>query len=454
LASYNEGLPIAALEAISAGAPVLLSNIEANRVLGLSAENDFQVGKIDRLCYKLSQEFSRYRLDALDRQKILKRTTGMRFAPKRIRFILHWSGLDVRFMAFKHTVFSASFKTLAAVRADRWLGFLARGIGVILMLHHVRPPRSRKFAPNQGLEITPDFLDAALTQLRREGFELVPLDAVPARLRQGSAAHPFAVVTFDDGYRDNVQYAWPVLRQHSAPWTVFVTTDFLDGGGHLWWLELEEAIARLDSVALPGDGKPVVISSRTVAEKERAFRFIYHKLWAGPRDQLRRTTAALAARAAVDTRRLVRDLCLGWDELEFLAREPDVCIGAHSVSHPVLAKCDPRTALWEITESKVLLERRLGRPIRHLAYPFGGPTAAGPREFHSARHAGYLTAITSQPGHIFPDHAAHLHALPRVSINGLFQNETALRALLSGVPFLLWNGRRIVRTELSSGRQA
>jgi peptidoglycan/xylan/chitin deacetylase (PgdA/CDA1 family) len=357
-------------------------------------------------------------------------------------------------MAFKHTIFLASFKTLAAVQADRWLGFLARGVGVILMLHHVRPQRCRKFAPNRGLEISPDFLDAALTQLRREGFELLPLDAVPARLRQGSAAPPFAVVTFDDGYRDNVQHAWPILRKHSAPWTVFVTTDFLDGSGHLWWLELEEAIARLDSVALRGNGQPVVISTRTVAEKQRAFTFIYRQLWAGPQDQLRRTTAGLAELAGLDRRRLLRDLCLGWDELALLAREPDVCIGAHSVSHPVLANCDPRTALWEITESKLRLERRLGKPVRHLAYPFGGATAAGPREFHSARQAGYLTAITSQPGHIFADNVAHLHALPRVSINGLFQNEAALRALLSGIPFLLWNVGRAVRAQLSTSKKS
>jgi peptidoglycan/xylan/chitin deacetylase (PgdA/CDA1 family) len=101
----------------------------------------------------------------------------------------------------------------------------------------------------------------------------------------------------------------------------------------------------------------------------------------------------------------------------------------------------------EITESRALLERRLGRPVRHLAYPFGDPTAVGVRESRLARQAGYVTATTSRPGHVFPDHAAHLHALPRVSINGLFQNKTALRALLSGVPFWIWNRSRVVTIE-------
>ncbi len=58
-----------------------------------------------------------------------------------------------------------------------------------------------------------------------------------------------------------------------------------------------------------------------------------------------------------------------------------------------------------------------------------------------------MTGITSRPAHVFPDHAAHPHALPRTSVNGLFQNRRALRALLSGVPFWIWNRRRILKIE-------
>src|SRR5258708_5879313 len=122
------------------------------------------------------------------------------------------------------------------------------------MLHHVRPPQPHEFAPNQVLEITPEFLELVLKELRREGFELIALDDVPERLRSGAANRPFAVLTFDDGYRDNVEHAWPVLKRYNAPWTVFVTTDFLDGNGRLWWLELEDAISRLDKMSLSVGG--------------------------------------------------------------------------------------------------------------------------------------------------------------------------------------------------------
>ena len=110
----------------------------------------------------------------------------------------------------------------------------------------------------------------------------------------------------------------------------------------------------------------------------------------------------------------------------------------------MLAKWDDAEAGREIAESRSVIEDRLGRPVRHLAYPVGDPGSAGPREFRLAQKAGFATAVTTRPGHLFADHKAHPTALPRVSVNGLYQTDAAIRALLSGVPFLAWNkGRRV-----------
>jgi peptidoglycan/xylan/chitin deacetylase (PgdA/CDA1 family) len=343
----------------------------------------------------------------------------------------------------RHDLFAAGFRAIAASGADRWLGPVARGAGVILTFHHVRPVAFGEFAPNRLLEITPDFLDLTLRTIKTKGFDLVPLDEVPARIGRKDGP-PFAVLTFDDGYRDNVEHAAPILRHHRAPWTLFVTTDFADGRGRLWWLELEAAIARLDRVRVGFDGEALDLPSRTAAEKQRAFAAVYWRLRAGPEDALREQIGRLAESAGVDSAKLVRSLCLGWDEIAVLARDPAVTIGAHTLTHPMLAKHGEEMARREMAESKAILEQRLGRTVRHLAYPVGDPTSAGPREFRLAREAGFVTAVTTRPGHVFPVHAAHLHALPRVSVNGLFQSEAALASLLSGVPFLAFNrGRKL-----------
>jgi peptidoglycan/xylan/chitin deacetylase (PgdA/CDA1 family) len=346
-------------------------------------------------------------------------------------------------MNLRHRVFAAGFAAIAATRADRWLAPLARGRGLIFMLHHVRPATPRAFAPNALLDVTPEFLDRVLTLSREAGYDFIPLDEVPERLTREDG-RPFAAITFDDGYRDNVDYALPVLRRHSAPWTLFATTDFADGRGRLWWLELEEAVRRLDRVEIAVPGLTLSAATGTDAEKSAVHETIYWNLRGGPEERLLAVIADLAEWAGVEPFGLCRDLCLNWDELRDLSGEAGVTIGAHTLSHPMLAKHADETAREEIVASGRRIARELGRPVDHFAYPVGDPTSAGQREFDFAREAGYATAVTTRPGHLFAGHGERLHALPRVSLNGLHQSDSAVRALLSGVPFLAWNkGRRI-----------
>lgn len=345
-------------------------------------------------------------------------------------------------MSLKSAIIRTGLRAIDWTRADLWLAPVARGAGVILMFHHVRPARFGGFAPNRLLEITPDFFETVLEQVHRAGFELIAQDALPERLRSGGR-RPFALLTFDDGYRDNAEYALPILRRHGAPATFFIATAFADGHGRLWWLELEEAIRRLDRVIFTHAGRDFDLPARNDAEKQIAFETTYWRLRGGDEATLLAIIADLAGQAGIDSRALTRGLCMNWDELAEVAADPLITIGAHTVSHPMLAKHDETTARFEITESRERIAGRLGVPVNHFAYPVGDPGSAGPRDFTLARQAGFSTAVTTRPGHVFAAHAAHPHALPRVSVNGLHQSRSTIRSLLSGVPFMLWNkGRR------------
>ncbi|WP_372425611.1 polysaccharide deacetylase family protein [Salinarimonas chemoclinalis] len=340
----------------------------------------------------------------------------------------------------KRAIISAGLHGSDLVRAHVWARF-ARGRGVILTFHHVRPPPPAGFAPNRLLEITPAFLGTVLDTLDALGFDIVPLGEVPARLAGPEPERPFCVLTFDDGYRDNRDHAAPILAARGAPWTLFVTRDFALGRGRLWWRELEEAVRRSPRVRHDG----VDLPATTDAEKTRAFETLYWRLRAGPEDALRAATRRLAEEAGVDVDALAAAACLTLDEIAALARDPRVTLGAHTLTHPMLAKLDGETARREIVEGRAALAEATGLEIRHLAYPVGDPGSAGAREFALAREAGFETAVTTRPGHLFAEHGAHLHALPRVSVNGLHQSAGALRALLSGLPLLAWNrGRRVV----------
>lgn len=347
-------------------------------------------------------------------------------------------------MNLRHRAFSAMFNAIVRTGADRWGRGFAQGRGVILTLHHVRPAEPGGFRPNGLLEVTPEFLEATLRLIRAEGHEIVSLEEALIRLVSFRPSPFFVALTFDDGYRDNVEHAWPILARHDAPWTMYVTPGFADRTARLWWRELEEAIRRLPkfTVELPGGRFSALCDTDT--GKALAFEQLYWRLRKLPEAILLSVISDLAVQAGVDATALVERECLPWETLRALAGAPGVTIGAHTMTHPMLAKHPEDVALAEMAQSKARLEQELDRPIRHLSYPVGDPGSAGPREFALAAQAGFVSGVTTRPGHIFDMHARHLHALPRVSLNGLHQNEAALRAMLSGLPFLLWNrGRRV-----------
>lgn len=339
-------------------------------------------------------------------------------------------------LGWRHRAIALGLGLIGATGLDKALRGIARGYGVILMLHSVRPARIAPFRPNAALEVTPEFLGETLDVLAAEGFEFVPLDAVPGRLSGDAGSPPFAAVTFDDGYRDNRDHALPVLRARGIPWTVFVTTEFAAGTGRVWWVELERAIERLDEIRISDPRGEIVLPARTPTQKARAFTTLHARARAAARPALIEEVDRVVDAARLDPHQILRELCMDWDELAHLSILPDVQIGAHAVTHHALARLDPDAARREILGGRRILEDHVGVPVRHLAYPYGDAGAAGPREFDLAREAGFQTAVTTRPGHLFARHVNALQALPRVSINGHFQNAVTVRALASGVPFI------------------
>ncbi len=312
------------------------------------------------------------------------------------------------------------------------------------MLHHVRPFASQNFAPNQLLEITPEFLDDALTLVRAKGFEIISMDEVPNRLQNPLPDRPFVSITLDDGYRDLKEHALPVFKKHQATFTAYITTGFADGTAPLWWLDLQHAIQKLDFIYLEMDSTKFEYNTQNDHKKIQAFKDIYWRLRNSSECFLRKVIATLANQAGMDTLSSTRQLCMDWDEIRRLSKEPLATIGAHTLTHPMLAKHDIAIAEEEIERSKAIISRELGKEIHHFAYPVGDYTSASGRDFALVKAAGFSTAVTTRPGMLFTEHAQHLHALPRLSINGLFQNINDLDTLLSGVPFALLNhGRKL-----------
>ncbi len=343
----------------------------------------------------------------------------------------------------RQTIIRGALELLYFSGAHAALKPFVGGVGVILTLHHVRPPRPGRFQPNRILEITPRFLTRVVKLLRRSGLDLVSLDEMHRRLTEGDFSRRFVCLTFDDGYRDTLTSAYPILKAAGVPFAVYVATSFPDRLGEFWWLALEAVIAKNDQIGLVIDGENRSFACASVAEKRALFDELYWWLRRRPTEsETRAIVRNLAACYQVDIAAFCKDLCMDWRELAQLAADPLVTIGAHTVNHPMLAKLPADAARAEMDLSRSVIEAALSRRPQHLAYPFGDATTAGPREFAAAAALGFKTAVTTQPGVIFAAHRDRLTALPRISLNGEFQQLRYVRVLLSGSATAMWNGFR------------
>jgi peptidoglycan/xylan/chitin deacetylase (PgdA/CDA1 family) len=282
-----------------------------------------------------------------------------------------------------------------------------------------------------------------LAHLRSRDIDIITMDELHRRLTERDFSRHFACFTFDDGYRDNRDFALPVMREFDAPFTVYVASDFAQGAGNLWWVALEMAIAKASYIEAGIGGVATRIDTSTLSAKHAAFEHLHDWLRALPgRDDLAREIGALSARHGIDQAAICRELCMSWDELKPFAGEPLVSIGAHTVTHCNLAQQPDEIASQEMTMSRVHIESAVQRPVLHFAYPYGDRVAAGRREFALVKAAGFRTAVTTRPGMIYPESADYPTALPRVSLNGNYQDERILPVLTSGAATAMWNGFR------------
>jgi peptidoglycan/xylan/chitin deacetylase (PgdA/CDA1 family) len=345
---------------------------------------------------------------------------------------------------FKYTSLRLGLRAAHMSGMHRAVGRWSQGLGAILTFHHVRPQGDGGFRPSEILEITPEFFEALLAHLRARNFDIIPLEHVPDRIRAGWSARRFIALTFDDGYRDNRDYALPILRRYDAPATVFVTKGFAEHTANMWWRDLEAIIRREDHLLCRIEDQRFDLMCRTVPEKNAAFLKIYWRLRALHEMETQRAVADLRATYPVDTTSMLADACMNWDELRAFARDPLIKIGAHTLTHPKLAGCDVETARHEIVGSEAAITRELGLPVHAFAYPFGDTRSAGPRELAMVKAAGFRIGVTTRPGMIFPEHRDYMTGLPRLSINGRFQCLNEMDVLLSGLPFAAVNlGRRV-----------
>lgn len=307
------------------------------------------------------------------------------------------------------------------------------GAGVILKFEHVRPPRAGAFQPLRSSEISPDFLDRAIRAMRRWRYDFLSMDEVRERAQKSALAQRFVCLTFDGACRDFMMFAYPVLSRHRVPFTLYVPAGFVDGIGEAWWLALEEIVARNPRIGLMIDDVEKRFATGTTDEKYQVYGLLYEWLRSLPPVDLSAAIGDLCTRYGVDLKATSRDDAMTWQDLAKLARDPQATIGSATVHYPTLSRAKSNVVQREMAMGRSVLETALGAECRHFAYPFGDSYSFGSRDTLLAQEAGFVTAVSAQPGVVRADGKSSLFSLPRVAWDGRRKSMSSLRAVLSGI---------------------
>jgi peptidoglycan/xylan/chitin deacetylase (PgdA/CDA1 family) len=288
---------------------------------------------------------------------------------------------------------------------------------VIILFHEIQRNCPSELMTGTSVPL----FEYSLNWLQREGWSIVSLDDCLERLARNDRSGRYAVLTFDDGYRDNVTVALPILERHKAPFMMYVPTGAPTRSMPSWWLGLRKLFLLRDKVTIDALGRQFHCSD--IRSKRSALTEVTQ--WV--HDDYRRAALLTPTfkRNGISLTALNDAYFLDERELSILARHPLASIGGHTTSHPALATLDSSSARAELVENRGYLENLLQLPVRHVAYPYG---SFGPREERLANEAGFQTAVTTRQGRLY-DHKVNHFTLPRIGI----YSRSGFRARLSGI---------------------
>ncbi len=317
------------------------------------------------------------------------------------------------------------------------------GKGQILILHRVIPLSDRERIHNHlSLEISPELLENIFSYFKKRNYDFISLDMLPIWLEKNrSTKKKFVIFTFDDGYKDNLYFAYPVFKKHNIPFTIYVTTSLPDNKAIIWWYILEDLILKNKKIKYSFSSGSINVKCQNIKAKEKTFLRIRKLIKSLHDTNMEAELADFFTTFGFNIIEQSSNMALSWDEVAELAKDPLVTIGSHTLNHYNLKGLTEEQSLHEILEAKKLLESKLNIKVNHFSYPFG---EFGPREIDLVKKCNYLTATTTENANIFFNHLDHLFALPRIAINAL-SSENVLDLQVNGFyPAILHKFKRVI----------
>jgi len=292
----------------------------------------------------------------------------------------------------------------------------------ILNFHSIRDiPATEAFTWTRSLTVTPAFLENLITELRRRNIAIVSLAEALSRLGRHDSGS-FVAITLDDGYADNFHHAFPVFRQHHVPFTIFLTSGFIDRTMPMWWSVLEIIVRDYECLYLPHAKMP----ARTLAEKNAALiaglRFFRG---AKPAETMRLIEQMNVSYGGAPLAEAL-EKPLTWDMLKSMLRSGLATIGCHTANHPTFSRLDRGEIAGEISAGRDCVALELNVHPQFFAYPYGGDAEIGGEAPAIVGELGFEAAFTTRRAVLDSSDLKTPYLLPRITMSGHHQHRAAL----------------------------
>jgi sugar transferase (PEP-CTERM/EpsH1 system associated) len=409
--SVYEGMSNTILEAMAAAKPVIATSVGGNPELVKHGETGYLVPAQDdrllaaRMLDILTDPQLKRSMGAAGRRavEVNHQLSGMveRYAELYRNSLLRYENKITSPAAERVKKAAAHLFRMSGANYLRWLSGTNRL--TIVGYHRVLPLYEAMHYPFQAMVMPKDLFEAQIAHLAKNYCPMSISDAIRL-LRAGKLPRRALIVTFDDGYHDNYEHAYPILRRFQVPASFFVVTDFVDGKTGLWWDEVAGRIEQIlrcrllqsseDARHLPQWALSIMGKARSPEEAPVIARDLVGQLNRVSSTERRKVFDLLCSIAAGFGEATGKKLMLSWKEVKEL-HDSGMTIGSHTASHEFLDEAEEAAAWREIHESVTILKQRLNTPARFLTYPAG---RCGRDSSILLRRAGIEAAITSRPG--------------------------------------------------------
>ena len=292
-------------------------------------------------------------------------------------------------------------------------------VGYVFMLHRVSDIEPNKLFPNENMKVSPAYLDNFIRQTKNR-FNIISISEIEKYL-QTPQKKKFIVFTMDDGYKDNFTEALPVFKKYNVPFTIFAAANFPEKNAVLWWYELEDLLLANDEIILSDGSKYKCV---TKVEKEQAFLDIRLKILALNQENLVNELNKMFCDYKIDWSAKCDELCLSWEDLQMLNKEPLVTIAAHTAHHFNLKALKSENAVTdEVQQGLDLFNGKLGMQPDFFAYPFGSDNEVSQREVNVLEKMSFSAAFLAYGGAVKNDYwKKRRFALPRMMLTEDFES--------------------------------